>query len=110
MHQKTTKQPLLFVFAPQSQCALSEISLFEAVRIDSVAIVSGERSGTAAQFAHYQAALQLFARSDPANHYWLHLRTSAPPLAPARHPGAKRLQRLAVLLRRSLRLQLPGSG
>jgi hypothetical protein len=114
------KQPLLIVFALQSQGALSEIFPFEAHKIASFAIVSGERSGTATQFAHYHAALQLFARSDPANHYWLHLRTPPPPgaaaadrgaaPAPARHPRAQRLQRLAVLLRISFRLRLPGPG
>jgi|LakMenEpi03Aug12_release.lakeMendotaPanAssembly.Ray.scaffolds.fasta_scaffold83367_2 hypothetical protein len=91
------KQPLLTVFALQSQGALSETFPFEAHKIASFAIVSGERSGTATQFAHYLAALQLFARSDPANHYWLHLRTPATPRAaaidhgtapaPAGHPG-----------------------
>jgi hypothetical protein len=43
--------PLLLVFAPQSHGALSEISLFEAESMASLAIVSGERSGSAVQFA-----------------------------------------------------------
>jgi hypothetical protein len=50
IYQPTTKQPLLYVFAPQSQGALSEISLFETESIASVAIASGERSGSAVQF------------------------------------------------------------
>ena len=40
----------------------------------------------------------------------MYLRTPALPLAAARHPRAQRLQRLAVLLRRSLRPRLPGPG
>ena len=170
IYRPTIKPPLLFVFAPQSQGAMPEISLFQAERIASVAIVSDERSGTAAQFAHYHAATAIVChfgslpittgcavghgavdvdapggigdrpgagsgRSEDlqgkcravtapigmANDRQLeHLRTPAPlgaatadhgaAPAPAAHPGAKRLQRLAILLWRSLRLQLPGSG
>ena len=44
------------VFVPQSQGVLSEISLFQAERIASVAIVSGERSDSAAQFVHPHAS------------------------------------------------------
>ena len=140
---------------------MSEISLFQAERIASVAIVSDERSGTAAQFAHYHAATAIVCHFGPlpittgcavdhgvvevdapggigdrpgagsgrsedlqgkcravtapigmANDRQLeHLRTPAPPgaaaadhgaaPAPAGRPGDKRLQRLAVLLRKA---------
>jgi hypothetical protein len=57
--------PLLIVFAPQSQGALSEISLFEAERMASVAIVSGERSGSAMQFVHPHAATAIVCQIGP---------------------------------------------
>jgi hypothetical protein len=65
MYRPTIKQPLLFVFAHQSQGALSEAFQIEAHKIVSFAIVSGERRGTAAQFAHYHAATEIVCHFGP---------------------------------------------
>jgi hypothetical protein len=65
IYRQTIEKPLLFVFAPQFQGELSEISLFEAERIASVAILTDERSGSAVQFVHPHAANAIVCQIGP---------------------------------------------